>query len=168
MKWKLACVLLVLILCAACGRKGAPEGEAAATSGKEKEEAFPVREPQLPADASSTQVAEALFEALDAEDKPALRGLAARRTITEDVNRIGRGRIRMSEDKAVELAISGWQATYLFIEKGSTAVTEERIDGNRASALADCRNDADGRPRRLEVELARERSGWRVSRLVPR
>ena len=166
MRWKLACVLLVLALCASCARKEEPAGDTSAD--KEGKKTFEVREPDLPADASPTQVAEALFEALDAGDVPRLRGLAARRTITEDVNRLGRGRLRFSETKAVGLAVAGWRATYVFIEKGSTTIAEERITGDRASVFADCRNDADGRPRRLEVELAREKASWRVLRLVPR
>ncbi len=164
MSWRLGCLLVVLaaLLCS-CGEKdpsAAQEGDAG--------EAYEVVEPDLLADASPTQVAEALFAALDADDAPRLRGLAARRTLAEDLNRIGRGRVRFSETKAVGLAVAGWGATYVFIEPGSTTTTEERITGGRASVFADCRNDADGKPRRLEVELAREEEGWRVSRLVPK
>ena len=79
-----------------------------------------------------------------------------------------RGRIRFSETKAVGFAVAGWGATYAFIEPGSTTTTEEHVTGDRASVFADCRNDADGKPSRLEVELAREKEGWRVSRLVPK
>ena len=163
MSWRLGCLLVVVVaLLCSCGGKEPPtaqEGEAG--------EAYEVVEPDLPADASPTQVAEALFAALDAEDAPRLRGLAARRAITEDVNRIGRGRLRFSETKAVGLALAGWGASYVFIEAGSTGIVEEQIRGDHASVFADCRNDADGKPRRLEVELAREEEGWRVSRLVP-
>jgi len=163
MRWKLACLLVLAGLLVSCGGKEPPPAQEA-----EAEEKYEVVEPDLAADASPSQVAEALFAALDADDVLRLRGLAARRTITEDLNRIGRGRLRFSETKAVGLAVAGWGATYVFIEAGSTTITEERITGDQASVFADCRNDADGRPRRLEVELALEEPGWRVSRLVPK
>ena len=160
MRWRVGCVLVLVGLLFSCGGK-----EPSAAPG-EKE--YEVVEPDLPTDASPTQVAEALFEALDAEDEARMCGLAARRTIHEDLNRLGKGRLRFSEAGAVKFAVRGWQLTYMFIEPGSATVVEERIGNDRASALADCRNDADGRPRGLEVELAREKVGWRVFRLVPK
>ncbi len=164
MSWRLGCLLVVLVaLLCSCGGK-----EPSVAQEGEVEREYEVVEPDLPADASPTQVAEALFAALDADDGARLRGLAARRTIAEALNRIGRGRLRFSETKAVGLAVAGWGATYAFIEPGSTTTTEERITGDRASVFADCRNGADGKLRGLEVELAREKEGWRVSRLVPK
>jgi len=162
MRRRLGFLLAAAMVLCSCGGKepsAAQEGEAG--------EAYEVVEPDLPADASPTQVAEALFAALDADDGARLLGLAARRTITAELNRIGWGRLRFSETKAVGLAVAGWGATYAFIEPGSTTTTEERIADDRASVFADCRNDADGTPRGLKVELAREEEGWRVSRLVP-
>lgn len=158
-------MLVVAGLLCSCGGEEPPTAEGERRSSGEEE--HDVIAPDLPADASPSQVAEALFAALDADDTPRLRGLAARRTITEDLNRIGRGRLRFSETKAVGLAVAGWGATYVFIEAGSTSVVEERIKEDKASVLADCRNDADGKPRGLKVELVREKEGWRVLRLVP-
>jgi len=167
MNWRVGCLLLVVVLLCSCGGKE-PSGDGGSSQGPPEKGTYEVVKPDLSADASPTQVAEALFAALDADDAPRLRGLAARRAITEDVNRIGRGRLRFSEDKAVELAVAGWGATYVFIEAGSSTVMEEQVTGDRASVFADCRNDADGKPRRLEVELAQEEEGWRVCRLVPK
>jgi|GEM_PF-1546383 len=165
MRWRRGCVLVLAGLLCSCSGKEPPT--AAGERGSGSNEEYEVAAPDLSADASPTQVAEALFAALDAEDEPRLRGIAARRAIHEDVNRLGRGRLRFSEAEAVELAVSGWQATYVFIEPGSTTVREERITENEASVLADCQNRADDRPRGLKVELAREKEGWRVLRLVP-
>lgn len=165
MRCRWGCALVVAGLLCSCGGKEPPTAEGERRSAGEEE--HEVIAPDLPADAPPTQVAQALFAALDAEDGPRLRGLAARRTITEDLNRIGRGRLQFSETKAVGLAVAGWGATYVFIEPGSTSVVEERIKEGKASVLADCRNDADGKPRGLKVELAREKEGWRVLRLVP-
>ncbi len=162
MSWRLVCVLVVAGLLCSCGGEEPPTAQKG-----EAEEGYEVIAPDLAADASPTQVAEALFAALDAEDGPRLRGLAARRAIHEDLNRLGRGRLRFSESSAVGLAVAGWGATYAFIEPGSTSVVEERVKEDKASVLADCRNDADGKPRGLKVELAREEEGWRVCRLVP-
>ena len=170
MRWRLGCVVMFAALLVSCGGKEpSPTSDGVAPAeAPEAEKAQEVIEPDLPADASPTQVAEALFQALDADDGPRLRGLAARRTIAEDLNRLGRGRLRFSETKAVQLAVAGWGATYAFIEAGSASVSQERITGGRASVFVDCRNRADGLPRRLEVELAREGPGWRVKRLVPK
>jgi hypothetical protein len=168
MTWRVICVLVCALAVGSCGGKEpAPEADSGEVDFSDPS-ALEVTDPSLPVDASPTQVAEALFAALDAKDEARLRGLAARTTIHQDVNRIGRGRITFSEAGAVETAINGWMMTYVFVRPGTTEVAREEIDGDRAGVFADCTNRNTEDAKVLKVELVRESPGWRVLRVNDR
>ena len=157
-----AAVLCVVIALAGCGGEDAEAPAVEPAAGQVSAAlAYP---PALSEKSSPRDVAQVLIGALEANEKGTLAGLVAVKSATKEIEAIYRRHGRkspMNEEKAAALAVSGWRATYSFLQAGETRVAEERITGEKAEVLADGKT-REGKPCRLKVVLVREDGLWRV------
>ncbi len=118
----------------------------------------------LTRESSPREVAHLLVKGLDNEDRELLSKLVAVKHEMEEVKNLFReyGRAyKGSPEKVAASVAAGWMATYLFFQSGQTAVTDERIEGDKASVYATGRK-LNGEIRTLEIRMIREDGWWKV------
>jgi len=159
---------VVLILTASmaavgCGPKDSPREEAAeGVSTRYSGDVISAYELTISAESSPQEVAQMLIKALDNKDGELLITLCAVKEATEEVNRIGRGRLTFTPAKAAKLAAVGWLATYFFYEPGQTEVVDEDVQDGTAVVHAMGRHPETKKGRKLEIRFKREDEWWKV------
>ena len=156
-------LLATAVTAAGCG-KG--KDEAAAGDGADESAAAPslLYPATLGPESAPEDVASVLVQALDDGDQATLLGLVAVAAESQAVSAIYERHGKTAEIKpqaVARMTAAGWQATYVFCQKGETEVVSASVEGDTAVVNATVKRP-DGIPGRLRIMLTREDGVWKV------
>ena len=157
--------LLLVVAASGCGDNNNEEGESTPAQRSEESAPAPARYPaSLSAESSPMEVAKALIQALDGDDKETLLGLVAVSHEMAEVAAIYRKhgrRSRLKPESVAAMTSAGWRATYMFFKKNETLVEREATNGDTAVVFAGGKTPV-GKARTLKITLLREDGLWKV------